>query len=226
MKPHAENLIFGVNSFITEQRSVSSAGKCIVSIYKFSDEVSVVLERLDLGECPTLTEAHYKPNGFTALYDALGYALTRNAQDKNVVLVVVTDGAENSSSRYTRDQVRDLMRKVRPRGAGRAEGDSSDSNWSVVYLCETPNLESQGEGLGMVNNAKFGSSNISTPFKAIGRVISDNVGSAVSSYRSGKSSFVSVDSVSAEREPGQQASSGSVIQNLARKLFPSKSSAK
>jgi hypothetical protein len=83
--------------------------------------------------------ADYSPNGMTALYDAVGNSVTKTrafldslAEDdkpRDVIVVILTDGMENSSRRW------DLAR------VARLIADAEDDGWQFVFL--GANLDSQ-----------------------------------------------------------------------------------
>ncbi len=69
---------------------------------------------------PHLTIETYQPNGNTALLDALGRAITEadsrframSEADRpgKVIIVVVTDGQENSSQTWTKEQIKEAVK--------------------------------------------------------------------------------------------------------------------
>ena len=70
-----------------------------------SDAVKTICDCVPASEVKELTESDYNPSCCTPLYDAMGQALTRlrpkvGSEDK-VLVTVITDGEENSSSEYT-----------------------------------------------------------------------------------------------------------------------------
>lgn len=74
-----------------------------------------------------LTKKTYVPSGMTALYDAACQTIEKarkkfNKKEKNIV-VVMTDGEENSSQEYTQENFKKLVKTV-----------EKDKNWTFVYL--------------------------------------------------------------------------------------------
>lgn len=73
----------------------------------------------------------YSPNGMTALYDAVGAAVTKthaylegleSGGPTDVIIVILTDGMENSSRVWNRRQIVDLITEAEDRG------------WQFVFL--------------------------------------------------------------------------------------------
>lgn len=57
-----------------------------------------------------------KPRSMTPLYDALGNAYNELASESRAVLIVITDGLENSSTEYTKSGVSALLEKSKAQG--------------------------------------------------------------------------------------------------------------
>ncbi|KRF29478.1 hypothetical protein ASG91_00115 [Phycicoccus sp. Soil802] len=102
----------GINSLIAEQFAMD--GKLTITLAKFDNEFETV-ERMSAKPF-TFT---LRPRGMTALLDAVGMEVTRTGKDLagladserpgRVLLVVVTDGHENSSHEYSLEQVRSML---------------------------------------------------------------------------------------------------------------------
>ena len=73
----------------------------------------------------------YRPDGMTALYDAIAHTVLRTDQrlqaegrgEEKVLVVVMTDGLENSSTDYDAHAIAELVRAYDER-----------PNWTFVYL--------------------------------------------------------------------------------------------
>lgn len=100
----------------------------------------------------TKTIENYEPRGSTALLDAVGQTVngmkkTIGKEDKAVV-VIMTDGQENSSKEYTRQQIFDLVRKLEKTG-----------RWTFVYLGANVDSYAEAGAIGIApGNAAFYSS--------------------------------------------------------------------
>lgn len=103
METLAPEVISGYNNFLAEQKAIPHPA--VVRRTLFDTHVSTT--NMTLKAAAPLTPTDYQPGGMTALFDALGqtlHALPRE-QMKGVV-VVITDGAENSSREYRLDTVK------------------------------------------------------------------------------------------------------------------------
>lgn len=114
METIAADMKGGFDSFIQEQKKVP--GECRVSLVSFNTTLDVVYEGLMLAAVPKL---ELYPRGGTALFDAVGVAITSTGarlanmpeaeRPAKVLFVIITDGEENSSREYTKNQVAELV---------------------------------------------------------------------------------------------------------------------
>ena len=110
----ANDTIGNFNSVIEEQKKDKENGKVDVTTVLFDSQHSKLHDRVDIEEVKEMTDKDYKPNGCTALLDAVGDTLNNlskveGVKDRNVVVAIITDGFENSSKEYNKAQVKDLI---------------------------------------------------------------------------------------------------------------------
>lgn len=99
----------GFNSFLHEQQQTSGLAK--LTLVLFDDEYLVPINALPVAELLPLTPNEFVPRGSTALLDAIGRtiddlgarlaALAETERPAQVIVAIFTDGAENSSQKYT-----------------------------------------------------------------------------------------------------------------------------
>ena len=127
-----ENVRNGFNTFMEEQRK-EIKGDATVSLYKFNSEVTNVFFMEDVKNIPDLNEYNYSPNGITALYDAIGIAIDETGKKlasmreedrpSKVIVVIMTDGAENSSTIYSLSRINEMISL-----------QEKTYSWKFVYL--------------------------------------------------------------------------------------------
>jgi len=105
-----EDTIGGYNAFIEDQKSLGGT----VTLVTFNNTVDTVYTDVPIEQVEPLSRENYVPQGNTALYDAIGKVLTDGTEPDTVI--IMTDGVENSSSKYTADSVRDLIRMYTEKG--------------------------------------------------------------------------------------------------------------
>ena len=111
--------IGGFNSLIEKQKKQD--GKCFVSTVLFDHETDVIYDRLELENIKPLTENEYFTRGCTALLDAIGGAIhhignihkyaRREDVPEHTMFVIMTDGYENASRRYSSDKVKAMIER-------------------------------------------------------------------------------------------------------------------
>ena len=138
--------IGGFNSMIEKQRR--EAGEAYVSTVTFANESRVIHDRVRLDRVEPMTARDYTPGGCTALLDALGGAIRhignvhKYARPEDVpehtVFVITTDGMENASRRYTKDEVRRMVERQKER-----------YGWEFLFLGANFDAISAAEGIGI-----------------------------------------------------------------------------
>lgn len=103
--------IEGYNAFVLTNSKLP--GKLSTMITQFNQDVNVGFLTVD--NLYLLNEANYHPMGSTALYDAIGNTinltgkaledLPEDQRPERVIFVIVTDGEENASREFNRDQI-------------------------------------------------------------------------------------------------------------------------
>jgi hypothetical protein len=141
MKPNWEKTIEGVKEYFNGLKGEETAGgKYITSLYTFADKTKTVFENLDLTTVDV--DSYVNPiqsNGVsTALYDSLGQVLSPvDDSDHPFLVVVFTDGMDNSSAAYNVKKVRDLISKLEGQG-----------NFTFVFMGASPDSWAQSATLG------------------------------------------------------------------------------
>ncbi|HMK10779.1 MAG TPA: VWA domain-containing protein, partial [Acidimicrobiales bacterium] len=153
MQSIAESVVGGCNAFFAEQRAV--AGSARVTFVQFDDREphEVLLDDVDLASVVPLSEHEFVPRGNTPLLDAVASLLDRaeargGAPTDNLV-VVFTDGEENSSRRWTRER---LFKRI----AG-----LQDRGWTFVFLGANQDSYAEAGSLGIAAGST--SNFLSTP---------------------------------------------------------------
>ena len=156
------DVIGGFQKVIDEQRAVKE-GKCTVSMFKFEDRVEECFVGKDVNEVGELV---YTPGGCTALNDAVCIAVDRIGEwlaampeserpAKNMV-VVITDGKENASRRYTHKDARE-----------RIQHQTDKYGWTFVYLGANITDATEAREMGFENRGYMAKKDLNRAFGAI-----------------------------------------------------------
>jgi hypothetical protein len=142
MAATANDVIGGYNAFLAEQRTVP--GEARVTFTQFSTEYAIAYQGRPLAEAPDLNSGTYRPNGGTALYDAIGRTLNeqgRRIAQENwadlVLVVIITDGEENQSREYRLENIRAMTEHAEASG------------WKFIYLAANQDAFSAAQNLGL-----------------------------------------------------------------------------
>lgn len=126
------DVIGGFNAFIDDQKK-EKEGDVNVSLYTFASDVKTVFSNRNIAEVPNLTEKSYHPGGSTSLNDAVGKAINETGSElaamdeaerpSVVMMVIMTDGEENTSKEFKSSQIRDMIKH-----------QTDKYNWKFIYL--------------------------------------------------------------------------------------------
>ncbi len=121
----------GFNSLIDKERN--QEGEAVVSTVLFSDFSTVIHNRMKIGDVPVMTEKEYFVGGSTALIDAVGDAVTHiievqralreEERPEKTMFVIITDGMENASRRWSTGAVKALIEK-----------EKREYGWEFIFL--------------------------------------------------------------------------------------------
>jgi hypothetical protein len=185
MQPIREDTIGGFNTFLNEQRQ--QAGKATLTLVQFDsqDPYEVVYRVQPVHEVPELTKATYVPRANTPLLDAIGrgindlekglFDMDADERPSKVVFVVITDGQENASREFRRDQILNMIK------------DKEDHyGWQFVFL--SADLDAINDAMQQGFQTRF-----SLAFDKTGKGTRDAWGSVsekISNFRSSKANDV------------------------------------
>ena len=124
-----------VNSFIEEQKKVMDSSTSKFSLWTFNTSVTKVIDDEDL--CNVSKFENFKPSSMTALYDAIGEAITTKKNKPNcekVICVILTDGHENSSTKYDKLTINSMIHEM-----------EILHKWKFVFLGANQDVYSSGK---------------------------------------------------------------------------------
>ena len=129
MQAVEEAVVEGFNDYLRELRE--QGGETLLSLTTFDTRFEHVCVGEPLADVAELDSRSYRPDGCTALFDAIGHTVLRTEErlradgrdEEKVLVVVMTDGLENSSTDYDAHAIAELVREYDER-----------PNWTFVYL--------------------------------------------------------------------------------------------
>lgn len=139
-----------VQTILSAQRNHPDQDHYVTLVSFNSEHFNLIYDNRKAAEVEPLSSRQYIPMGCTPLYDAMGKALTRLSKDvaeNDVVLVtVITDGEENSSTEYSGAAIKSLVEKLRKRG------------WVFTYIGANQDVEAVASSVGIRNSMSFDAS--------------------------------------------------------------------
>lgn len=166
----AEQMRTSINEFIKTQQDLKIDGSTFTCVM-FSDNVYTFIDKQPLCEVKQLVKNDYVTTGSTALFDAIGMTIEKYKHETNVLLVIVTDGEENASRKFTEKKTITEM-----------IADVKDKNkWNTVYLSCDIDTFSQGEQLGI--GVSLNSSNACVSKNKMSGYLNTRLSDAVSNFR-------------------------------------------
>jgi hypothetical protein len=167
MAPLQQEAIGGFNRFLKEQQELP--GKANLTLVLFDDKYEVPYNSVPLQDVEPLTTETFVPRGMTATYDAVGKAITE-LEIKNperAIIMIITDGGENSSKEYTQPAVAAKVKAAEDRG------------WEVIFLAQNLDAKAAGSLLGVIRGMTM---NLSAGGQGIGEAYT-TMSASTASYR-------------------------------------------
>lgn len=190
-----DTMLKAFNENLSDQREEvrKHGGKTFISLVKFNNEVVPVFTNMPLAEVPILTRENYNPDNGTALWDGIMKMINLIENDYNLpkkkILTIMTDGAENSSVKYSgewgRQQVAAKIKSVQERG------------WKVIFVGAEQNAYLVAQGLNI-----YAQNTISSTIGNVYTNMSRGISASATSYRmGGEQAFAATMDSAFERDP-------------------------
>ncbi|RNT26524.1 VWA domain-containing protein [Proteus mirabilis] len=140
MQGYEKDTIGGFNTILAENKNRPE--KVYITTILFDSKAKKLHNRIDINKIEDLTTNDYFASGNTALLDAVGNAITEenkpNSPYKNVMMVIITDGEENSSREYSLEKVKSLITSA-----------EKEKGWEFIFLGANFDAISAAESIGI-----------------------------------------------------------------------------
>lgn len=150
MRNLAADTIGGFNKFLEDQKATE--GEATLTLVLFDDHYDVPYLSKNIKEIPELDSKVYFARGMTALYDALGKAiidtgialaaLPEDQRPGTVIVLVMTDGDENSSKEFAGEAGRQRVQAM-------VKTQTDVYKWSVIFMGANIDAKAVGASLGV-----------------------------------------------------------------------------
>jgi len=132
MEEIREDTIGGFNAFLKEQQNLPDEATLSLIQFDSQNTYEVIHHFEKIKDVPKLTSETYVPRASTPLLDAIGRGINDlestlekmqpTQRPANVVMVIITDGQENSSREFGKNQIVKMIKAKQEKG------------WQFVYL--------------------------------------------------------------------------------------------
>ena len=133
MESIRDDTIGGFNTFLEEQKKPGGEATLTLVQFDTQDPYEVIHDFVPIRRVPALTRETHVPRASTPLLDAIGRGindlerrlsrLPKKERPAKVVMVIITDGQENSSREFRKDRIEKMI----------GEHEEKD-DWQFVYL--------------------------------------------------------------------------------------------
>lgn len=153
-----EKTIEGFNAFLSDQKKQASKAKLTLCLFDGGtgygntgtpgETYEMVHNGVDIQTVPELNKDTFVPKGMTAMYDAIGITIDNvskrinetKAEDRpdKVVILIMTDGEENSSKEYNQKTVFESIQKYK-----------TENKWAFIFIGANIDTMRAGHGIGV-----------------------------------------------------------------------------
>jgi hypothetical protein len=144
METIRDDTIGGFNAFLNAQKAELGLASLTLVQFDSQDPYEIVYHFKPLAEVPELTRETFVPRATTPLLDAMGRGIndleksladiTEDERPSRVVMVVITDGQENASREFRKDQIEKMIKEKQEK-----------ATWQFVFL--SADLNAIGDAL-------------------------------------------------------------------------------
>jgi uncharacterized protein YegL len=145
--------------------------KVLVTYVRFDTEYEEVFHNKDISK---IDGFKLEPRGGTALLDAIGKTVNtferrfnekeENKRPSRVLFIIVTDGEENSSKQFSRNQVFEIIEKIK-----------RDHDWGFTFIGANQDAIGEGSSIGIMRTSSLDYSATSSGIKSMGRCVSSYI---------------------------------------------------
>lgn len=166
-----DETIKGFNELLNKQKKQKD--KALITTIFFNTTMQFINERKDINEVKEITLNDYRVGGCTALLDAIGnsinYIYNNQINDKeneyNNMVVIITDGLENSSLEFSYEKINSLINK------------KQKEDWQFIFLGANIDVIKEANKMGIASDNAVSYNNdekgVKLNYEAISLAISD-----------------------------------------------------
>lgn len=131
--------IKSANEFIAKQQKNNDGSR--LTVISFSSDTKKLIKNKLIQEVKEISQDEYIPNGSTSLNDCICTVISKRLSSNkvnDVILLIITDGYENSSKHYNRKQTKEYLELVQTK-----------YNWQLLFIGANINSFEEGRTLSI-----------------------------------------------------------------------------
>jgi len=133
-----DDVIGGFNSFLKEQNKLKDIAYLTTVI--FNSNVTTLYKSKHIDSINPLNRNSYKASGSTSLFDAIGssvLSLSERVKTNKVMVIIMTDGYENSSRLFSRSKIKRIINMKTNRG------------WEFIFVGANIDVDKVSDSIGI-----------------------------------------------------------------------------
>jgi uncharacterized protein YegL len=168
MEEMKKDAIGGFNTFLDGLKKETKPSR--LTLVQFDTEYETLHSQVESKNVPRLTDETFVPRGGTALLDAIGRTIDEigkrldktqeSDRPSKVLIVILTDGYENSSKNYTWTKVNEMISHQR-----------QAYSWEFLFLAANQDAIKSGRNLGIQSNNCISTDATGAGNRAIGQTL-------------------------------------------------------
>lgn len=184
-----EEALSGFKEFVRNLQQDSEKDKTVeylFSLTTFDTVVDTPIIAKAIADVPLDALVKFGPRGYTALYDAVGTTI-KNTEDNShgadkIIVVIVTDGQENSSSEWSKEKLHQSI-----------DAKLSLGNWTFTYLGTQPETWNDAGTIGVAlgSTVSYVKNRAAQAYGVTGQAVIDLAKSSQMGTRTFTDSFIS-----------------------------------
>jgi transcriptional regulator with XRE-family HTH domain len=138
-----DDVIGGFNSFLVEQNSLKDAA--YLTTVLFNNIVTTIYQSKEIISIEPMSRNNYKASGSTSLFDAIGssvLSLSERVKTNKVMVIIMTDGYENSSRLFSRSKIKRIIDM------------KTNEGWEFIFAGANIDVDKVSESIGIRKNRR------------------------------------------------------------------------
>lgn len=133
-----DDVVGGFNSFIEEQNKIED--KAYLTTVFFNNRIKTIYNSKDIHSISHLDRIDYRPSGSTSLFDAIGstvLSLSERVKTNKVMVIIMTDGYENSSKIFTGSKIKRII------------DSKTEEGWEFIFAAANIDVDKVSDSIGI-----------------------------------------------------------------------------